>query len=166
MVSLRKLSVYFFTSLLALCPVLLHGQSTQQINTDTWYSQPGIIGTLVLCIIILVVFSIIAVVRIGKLLTVSENVDKKKADKELKDAIINADLSEIDELLKESQQSGRYKLQRTELSGSGTIKDSRGLVNQVTLDPNNRLVDEKQIGKIGFQTDDKLSNLVLAYLGA
>lgn len=166
MISLRKIHAYFFLILFAFCPVVLHGQSTQQIDTATWYSQPGIIGTLVLCIIILVVFSIIAAIRIGKLLNVSENADKKKAEKELKDAIINADLSEIDELLKERQQSGRYKLQGNELAGSGTIKDSRGLVNQVTLDPNNPLVDEKKIGKISFQTDDKLINLVLAYLGA
>lgn len=166
MIPLRKTCVYLFLIWFAFFPMILHGQSTQQINTDTWYSQPGIIGTLVLCIIILVVFSIIAVVRISKLLNVAENTDKKKAEKEIKTAIINAHLPEIDELLKERQQSGRYKLAGNELAGSGSINDSRGFVNQVTLDPNNPLVDEKKTGKISFQTDDKLINLVLAYLGA
>lgn len=148
-----------------LSPLTLQAQETA-IDTSSWYTQPGIIGTMVLCIIVLVVFSIISVIRIGKLLNVSERAKAKNQERELKDAIINADSAEIDSLLESRRKSGSYKLKGNELAGAGVIKDSRGLVNQVTQDPNNPFVDEKKIGKISFQTDDKLINLVLAYIAA
>src|SRR5690606_5835332 len=143
-----------------LLPITLLAQGTT-IDTSSWYTQPGIIGTMVLCIIVLIVFSFISVIRIDKLLNVSNRAKSKNQERELKDAIVNSDSAEIEELLESRRKSGRYKLKGNELAGAGAIKDNRGLINQVTQDPNNPFVDEKKIGKISFQTDDKLIHLIL-----
>lgn len=138
----------------------------EAIDTSTWYMQSGIIGTMVLSAIVLLVFMIIFLVRLRKLMGIMERSKEKKANRELNEAIINADAREIDELLSLRQQSGRFKLSGSELAGAGSIRDERGLIHKITQDPNNPFVDEKKIGKISFQTDDKLINLVLAYIGA
>lgn len=143
----------------------LFAQDTK-VSTESWYTQPGIIGTAVLCIIVLIVFALIFVIRINKLLRISEKRKSKLEARELHEAIINADAWEVDELLQNRQQAGRYQLRGDELSGPAGLKDSRGLVHKITQNPNNPFVDEKKIGKISFQTDNKLIDLVLAYTAA
>ncbi|MEX2594295.1 MAG: cbb3-type cytochrome c oxidase subunit I [Anditalea sp.] len=135
-----------------------------EINTDLWYTQPGIIGTIVLCIIVLLVFSIIMVLRISKLLNVSDKTEEKENIQQIKDAIINIDSKEIDEILQLRQQSGRYQLIGDELAGKGPVALRRGLVQKITHNPNYPLADEKKMGKIKIETDDKLIRLVLAHI--
>src|SRR5699024_6689464 len=54
----------------------------------------------------------------------------------------------------------------SELSGEDLAQDSRGLIDKVTHNPENPFVDEKKMGKLNLQTDNKLIELVLAYVGA
>src|SRR5690606_37410156 len=73
---------------------------------------------------------------------------------------------DIDKLLEERKKAGLYRLKGNELSGIGPVQDTRGLVDKVTHNPDNPFVDEKKPGKINLQTDNRLIDLILAYLGA
>jgi len=61
-----KIQTFFFLLGLFGFPAASFAQESG-INTDLWYTQPGIIGTIVLCIIVLLVFSLIMILRISKL---------------------------------------------------------------------------------------------------
>lgn len=141
-------------------------QSSQPIDASSWYTQPGIIGTMVLAIIILIIFALISVARISKLLRTSEQINQKQLDNELQESIINLPSDEVDKLLEARKKGGQYKLKGDELSGLGPVQDKRGLVDKVTHNPDNPFVDEKKPGKINLQTDNRLIDLILAYLGA
>src|SRR5690606_15754858 len=146
-------------------PVISFAQESE-INTDLWYTQPGIIGTIVLCIIVVLVFSIIMILRISKLLNLSDKKEKQENDQQIKDAIINIDSREVDEILQLRQQSGRYKLKGDELAGQSPLSPRQGLVQKVTHNPNYPLADEKKMGKIKIETEEKLIHLVLAHIVA
>lgn len=158
-----KIQFLIFLTWLLFLPVASFAQESD-INTNLWYTQPGIIGTIILCIIVLVVFSLIMALRINKLLNISEK-EKRKVDiNEFRDSIINSDSPEIDELLKARQESGRYQLTGDELAGQGPLVFRKGLVNKVTHNPNYPLTDEKKMGKIKVETDDQLIRLILAHI--
>lgn len=164
MKQVRQIFICFL--LYAMLPLTAFAQRAEALDTTSWYMQPGIIGTMVLSILILVVFAILAAIRIGKLLRVSENAKMKLEEKELHETIINFKSEEVDKLLLSRQQAGLYKLKGSELSGDNLANDARGLVDKVTHNPENPFVDEKKPGKINLQTDNKLIDLILAYLGA
>jgi cytochrome c oxidase cbb3-type subunit 1 len=158
----KIIPLFFLTWLLCL-PVASFAQE-DEINTSLWYTQPGIIGTIVLCIIVLLVFSLILTLRIGKLLNVSDKARDKEKINSIKDAIINSNSKEIDEILQVRQQAGRYQLAGDELAGQGPMVLRKGLVQKVTHNPDYPLADEKKMGKIKVETDDRLIRLILAHI--
>lgn len=137
----------------------------QDIDTDSWYTQPGIIGTIGLGIVVLLIFAFIMVLRIRKLWNISEKTEERRNIQQIKDAIINLDSKEVDEILRIRQQSGQYQLVGDELGGKETLALRHGLVQKVTHNPNFPLADEKKMGKIRIETDPKLIRLILAYIG-
>src|SRR5690554_5535108 len=85
-----KNTQYFLFFLGSLFPVVSFAQGSE-IDTSTWHTQPGIVGTIILCIIVLLVFAFIMILRLGKLLNVSEKAREKQRLKDLKNALIEAD---------------------------------------------------------------------------
>src|SRR5690606_16778525 len=101
-----------------------------------------------------------------KLLNFSDKKEKQENDQQIKDAIINIDSREVDEILQLRQQSGRYKLKGDELAGQSPLSPRQGLVQKVTHNPNYPLADEKKMGKIKIETEEKLIHLVVAHIVA
>src|SRR5690606_5331309 len=85
--------------LFVLLPGGLFAQTSQTVDASSWYTQPGIIGTMILAIIILIIFALISVARISKLLRASEQIKRNQLDSELQESIINFKSEEIDKLL-------------------------------------------------------------------
>src|SRR5690606_41688014 len=106
-------------------PICASAQSSQPIDASSWYTQPGIIGTMVLAIIILIIFALISVARISKLLRTSEQINQKQLDNELQESIINLPSDEDDKLLEERKKGGQYKLKGDELSSLGPVQAKR-----------------------------------------
>src|SRR5690606_6653932 len=104
-------------------------QSSQPIDASSSYTQPGMIATMMLAIIILIIFALISVARISKLLRTSEQINQKQLDNELQESIINLPSEDIDKLLEERKKAGLYRLKGNELSGIGPVQDTRGLVD-------------------------------------
>jgi cytochrome c oxidase cbb3-type subunit 1 len=145
----------------SLLPSLSSAQSNE-INTDLWYTQPGIIGTIVLCIVVLLVFCLIMALRIRKLLNVSDKVSEKGKAHLIKTSIIDSDFQEGNEILQE--QGDRLHSSRSESVGQEPVALRQGLVQKITHNPNFPLADEKKMGKIKVETDDQLIRLVLAHI--
>ena len=156
----QKIQPLVFLALLSFLPGASLAQGTE-INTDLWYTQPGIIGTIVLCIIVLLVFSFILTLRIRKLLNVSDNAKKRN---EINKFIVNRDFQYGNEGLQEGPHAHQYQLTGDELAGQEEVILRHGLVQQITHNPNSPLADEKKMGKIKVETDDQLIRLVLAYI--
>ena len=145
---------------LSLLPSLSLAQSNE-INTDLWYTEPGIIGTIVLCIVVLLVFCLIMALRIRKLMNVSERVNKNSRAHQTAVPIAETG-SQENERLKE--QGDRLHLTGSESVGQEPATVREGLVQKITHNPNFPLADEKKMGKIKVETDDQLILLVLAHI--
>ena len=132
----------------------LIGQA-QTIDTSDWYLQPGVIGTIVLCAIVLVVFALISAVRISKLMGVAEKARERKS-MVLEDKTVGSqDIGKPVGVLSEEDRIKATADQGVE-----------GFVDRITTSPGNPIVEEKKMGKLRFQTDGQLINLVLAYIGS
>src|SRR5690606_14548561 len=113
-------------------------------STENWISSPGVIGTAVLLLIVVVVGLIIFTSRVVKHVEKLNSKKKKKQNIEFSEELIGLSEEEIDEILERRKQALNYKLSGEEL-GSGTkAKDEKGLISSVTKDPDNPLVDEKK----------------------
>ena len=66
-IRMKTSKIQFLLVLLWLIGLPVDSFAQSEINIDLWYTQPGIIGTIVLCIIVLLVFSLIMILRISKL---------------------------------------------------------------------------------------------------
>lgn len=151
----------FFLGLLF--PVVSFAQAPE-IDTSTWQTQPGIVGTIILCIIVLLVFAFIMILRLGKLLNVSEKAREKQRFKDLKNTLVKTDSGQSEGLLNPGQEEGGFQLRGDELAGQRPVAIRQGLVQKVTHNPNYPLADEKKMGNIKVQTDDQLIRLVLAHI--
>src|SRR5690554_3637540 len=143
---------YFLFFLGSLFPITSFAQGSE-IDTSTWHTQPGIVGTIILCIIVLLVFAFIMILRLGKLLNVSEKAREKQRLKDLKNASIDTGTGPSDGPVRTSQQEGGFQLVGDELAGQRPVVIRQGLVQKVTHNPNNPLADEKKMGNIKVQTD-------------
>lgn len=157
----QLIQTILFLPLLSFFPNGSFAQGTE-INTELWYTQPGIIGTILLCIVVLIVFSFILTLRIKKLLNISD--DAKERDEIRKS--IHHHSSQLDNKdLHENMYSSPYQVAENELARQGQVVLRQGFVQKITHNPNFPLVDEKKMGKIKVETDDQLIHLVLAHIG-
>src|SRR5690606_4612973 len=137
-----------FLPLLSFFPNGSFAQGTE-INTELWYTQPGIIGTILLCIVVLIVISFILTLRIKKLLNISD--DAKERDEIRKS--IHHHSSQLDNKdLHENMYSSPYQVAENELARQGQVVLRQGFVQKITHNPNFPLVDEKKMGKIKVET--------------
>ncbi|WP_226333998.1 cbb3-type cytochrome c oxidase subunit I [Echinicola marina] len=141
-------------------------QGKVEIDTSTWSTQPGVIGTVLLSVLVLVVLAYLMVVRLNKLMNVSEKVKWTNEREDLKSVLINLEREEVDELLERRKKAGLYRLRGNEIGGELNFKDEKGLIRKITKSPHNPLVDDKKSGKLKVETDDRLIRLIIAYVVA
>lgn len=153
-----------FLSILFAFPVA--GISADTDGTDSLFSQPGIIGTLVLAGIAVMVGCVIVVVKLNGLIKMLYRKQERSSFAKLKSEIVNLDNAQIDELLSKRRQALEFRLTGEELSGSDQPDDFRGLVRNISTEEHAPLVEEKKIPKMFKATDHDLSRLIIAFLAA
>src|SRR5690606_38470078 len=80
--------------------------------------------------------------------------------------LIALDQEDIDEILRRRKAALSYQLSGNELGSQKEASDDKGLVKQVTHEPENPLVDEKKKSPITFETPARLKQVIICYLGA
>ena len=150
----------FFLLALGLAAIPAHAE---KIDTQGWYAEPGIIGTLVLSVIVIMVFVVILVIRLGNTVhRAAKHTDIKERAK-LKEAILNLDAKEVDSLLMQRQKAHTYK-RPPSLAGPDEAVDERGLISRITGNPANRFYHEKKKNLSVQHTDPALKLVIFAYL--
>ena len=147
-------------------PSMLMAQSSTQMTTDNWMSSPGIIGTFILIAIVALIAVFILSVRVT---TYVESMKKKQFEKkniQFSEELIRMDESEIDSILEKRKAAKAYKLSGNELGSDVLAHDEKGMINRVTHEPNNPLVDQKKKSPLSLETPEKLKKIVIYYIGA
>lgn len=151
--------------LLLISPMSLLAQS-ETIDTENWWASPGVVGTLVLVSLIMVVAILIMIIRLNGYITGLNERKHLKQRLEFSEELTNLGQGEIDRILKKRKQSLNYKLKGTELGSDYEASDGKGLIQAVTNEPDNPIVDEKKRAAEALQTPQKLKHLIIFYLGA
>lgn len=153
----------------AIFTALLPLASKAQVNvpdSSAWYVSPGLIGTLILVIIVVLVAALIAVTKLNAFVR-SAKLRRKDRDRiALKEELLGLEDVEIDEILARRKSALQYKVKGTELGSELESYDKRGLVQELNSEPYNPFFDEKKKTKLSFETPDPLKKLVIWYLGA
>lgn len=149
------------SSLLAAFPLLLLGQ-----NTEDWISNPGIIGTIVLLILVLALAVIIFAARASSFLKTRERKLQKKNQAELHEYLVSLDRKEIDRILEERKKASKYQLTGAELGSNIQSQDQKGLITKYTRKPAYPFVEEKKSTPQQIKSPEPLNRLIYYYLGA
>ena len=152
--------------LITIFPLGSFAQGTSTITTDNWITNPGIIGTLVLITIVLVVAIVILLARFNSYLSALKEKRSKQQQSAYSEELIGLNENEIDEILIRRKEGLKYKLSGQELGSEHKAIDKKGLIEQVTNNPDSPFFDEKKKSKIFVETPEKLKEVVIYYLGA
>lgn len=132
--------------------------------SGSFWSQPGIIGAIILASIVVIVGLIIVSAKVGSVMNAIEEKKERLQGEKLKETLANLDEDQINDILEKRKKAMEYRLAGNELSGGASAEDSRGLINKVTSNIESPLVDEKKKTRLKVETDPRLSGLVIAYL--
>jgi len=154
---------YLLLLFIALQPSLVLAQS---VSTDGWYLSPGVIGTLVLVAIVLVVVILIIIARLNSYVTLLNERRKMRQRLEFSEELTQLEDEELDAILENRKKALKYKLKGAELSGSAEASDAKGLIKQITNEPDNPLADEKTRSMDKLEISSQLKQLIIFYLGA
>ena len=139
-------------------PVLAQPTAT----TDVW-SQPGIIGTVVVLLLVVVSVALLAIVRLGRVVQQLNTHPDDEREHEFDETVANLTSAQL-ALILERRNAVATHLSGVELAGDGHAHDERGLVSHVTTDMHAPLVAEKKRTFRSGDVDPKLIQLVSAYL--
>lgn len=131
-------------------------------TTDVW-SQPGIIGTVVVLLLVVVSVALLAIVRLGRVVQQLNTQPDDEREHEFDETVANLTPAQI-ALILERRTAVATHLSGIELAGDGHAHDERGLVSHVTTDMHAPLVAEKKRTFRSGDVDPKLIQLVSAYL--
>ncbi|MCO5229527.1 MAG: cbb3-type cytochrome c oxidase subunit I [Chitinophagales bacterium] len=154
-----------------LLPLLLSGfsalaQPQANPNIDNWQLSPAVLGTILLIAIVMMVAVVIIYIRISDYLSGMRKKEDTQNKHLFNEKIIGLNDNEIDNLLEKRKEALNYKLSGNELGGNTNAIDDKGIIAQVTHDPNNPLVDEKKRAKLNLETPEELKKVVIWYVGA
>ncbi|MCO5233358.1 MAG: cbb3-type cytochrome c oxidase subunit I [Chitinophagales bacterium] len=154
-----------------LIPLLLLGfsafaQTQSNPNIENWQLSPAVLGTILLIAIVMMVAVVIIYIRISDYLNGMRQKEETQNKHQLTEKIIGLNDNEIDSLLEKRKEALHYKLSGNELGGDTIAIDDKGIIAQVTHDPNNPLVDEKKRAKLNLETPEELKKVVIWYVGA
>lgn len=161
---MKKEKIIF--GLIAMLPTTLLAQSNTSVNTDNWLTSPGIIGTFVLIAIVLAIAVIIMSAKLASYMGALKKMQLEKQRIAFSEELIALEEGEIDKILAKRKEALKFKLSGTELGSEQKAADERGLINQVTNEPDNPLFDEKKKSPINLETPEKLKRIIIFYLGA
>ena len=155
---------HIISFLIGTLPFLSIAQTAAE--TENWWASPGIIGTIALVVVVLIVAVVILLGRLNGLVASMRKKQLNKRRLAFNEEIIGLEEEEIDEILEGRKKAKKYKLSGNEL-GSGTkAADKKGLVHNLTAEPDNPLFDEKKKSNIRLETPETLKKVVIWYLGA
>lgn len=154
-----------FIPVLLLLPNLLFPQG-EQVNTDNWLASPGVIGTLILIGIVITVAAIIFYVKFRAYVNTLKHRQTEKTKWSLNEELLTLEDREIDQILKERKAAKKYQLTGSELGSKKKVLDKKGIVQNVTHDPENPLFDEKKATPISIETPAELKKIIIYYIGA
>lgn len=135
-------------------------------SRDQLWSSPGVIGTLFLVAIVLFIAVVIVVFRLSSFFDRLQKKSEKSTQREIKQQIINLEDADVDEILESRKAAHRYQLKGDELGSRGEIRDEKGLVDYLTEDPENPIVDEKKKSPLKMEVAPALKQIVIWYLAA
>jgi hypothetical protein len=136
--------------------LLISEQSMAQNTVSNALSQPGIIGTIVLLIMIVGAIIVLITLKLSSFLRVLTNQQAVESNHQLEEGIINLSAEQLEEILYRKQ-AIEYTLSGNELAGLSIAKDERGLVNHISLDIHAPLVSEKKKSYPIAELDPKLN---------
>ena len=123
--------------------LLISEQSKAQNTVNNALSQPGIIGTIVLLILIVGAIIVLITLKLSSFLKVLTNQQAVESEHQLEEGIINLSAEQLEEILYRKQ-AIEYTLSGNELAGLVEANDEKGLVNHISLDIHAPLVSEKK----------------------
>ncbi|HRP89908.1 MAG TPA: cbb3-type cytochrome c oxidase subunit I [Edaphocola sp.] len=135
-------------------------------NLDNWQYNPGVIGTVILLAIVLLIAVFILYFRVVDFIERAKYKEQKKRKLNLADDLVHLDSKEIDGILEKRKAAVDFKLSGKELGGDVAVLDQRGVVADISHDPDRPLVDEKKRSRVFIETDPGLKKIVLWYLAA
>lgn len=135
-------------------------------DTGNWVTSPGIIGTFILVVIIVLVAVLVLSVRLSAYMNTLKRRSRAGRKLEFSEELIGLDEAEIDAILEKRKAALAYKLSGNELGSGETALDHKGMIAKVTHDPDNPLVDEKKKTRLNLETPEPLKKIVIWYLGA
>ena len=144
----------------------LWAQNNTAVSTENWLTSPGIIGTFLLIALVLTIAIVIMAARLGSFLGAARNVKLQKKRMAFSEELIGLEDGEIDDILVRRKAALQFRLSGTELGSTAGAADEKGLINQVTNDPDNPLFDEKKKSPVSVETPPELKKIITWYLGA
>ena len=145
-----------------LCYTPAFSQTTQK--SISFFTQPGIVITIVLILIPILVGLLIFSLRLKKVL------DKMKVGKDKEEAtrfasyLANLEGDEIDTVLEKKKKAEAFRLANNELSGDFAPSDAKGLINHVNEQTNMGFVATKKKALKRPNIDPQLSKLICWFL--
>lgn len=136
-----------------------------QTSTDNWLASPGVIGTIVLIIIILLVGFFIFIKRINNYVDLLNENAKEKSKDDFRRKIINLNEEEIDHILKLRQKSFKKEITISKRKEEISASDNYGIIKKI-INPKNLLFDEKSKEFDKIEISEKLRKTIVWYLGA
>lgn len=152
--------------LMTLLPSILMAQGSTDISTENWMSSPGIIGTFILISIVVLIAVFILSIRVSSYVESMKKKQFEKRNLEFSEELIRMDEGEIDSILEKRKAAKAYKLSGNELGSDVFAQDDKGMINRVSHEPNNPLVDEKKKSPLSLETPEKLKKVIIYYIGA
>jgi cytochrome c oxidase cbb3-type subunit I len=131
----------------------------------SFFTQPGIIITLVLILIPLFMAVLFLALKANNILTRYQNKQKDKEAEQLADYLEHLEGEEINVALLRRKTSLDYTLTHDELSGKQQADDTKGIIQHVSKIPDPQFVATKRKAEKRPNIDPELSKLVLWYLG-
>ncbi len=145
-------------------PTILMAQSKEY--PGSWATNTGVIGTIILIGIVALIAMLILSFRLSSYF---DSMKKKRDVEDRRDfaeELIGLDDKEIDAILKERKKALSYRLSGTELGGSDSAADDRGMISEATHDPERPMFGEKKKGGVTLDTPAPLKKIILWFLGA
>jgi len=162
-------NIKFYISLLFLLAMLQNSalaQPTPNPDTTNWMASPGIVGTILLIVIVLVIAIFILTVKASSFYSQLQNKSERIKKNEFNEKLLKLDGTEIDIILENRRKAVSYHLSGMELGSDQEVEDNRGIITIVTHEPDNPLVDEKKKSPITYDTPFQLKKIIIWYIGS
>src|SRR5690554_5837668 len=142
------------------------GQVKPNPSTENWELNSGILATILLTVIVLLIAVIIVYMRLLEYIRINKEKKELKRKKEFSEELIGLDAAEIERILEKRKSALNFQLSGSELSGESVTKDEKGIVAQVTHDPNYPVVEEKAKSNVYLETAPELKKIIIWFIGA